>query len=239
MKKIVGIILAGGAGKRMKTGKDKELKQFMEIDGIPIILYTLETFCECSIIDDIVLAVPETEVNQTEQMIDPYRVRKPIEVIAGGPSRQESSFNALKHLHHRGNAHIVVIHDAVRPFVTCDLIERSVQAAEIWGAADVAAKTADTIIEVESGIVKAIPDRKQLYNGQTPQTFKFNIIYQAHKHAQKENFTDTTDDIRLVLRLGKKVKLVESTFENIKITNKLDLEMARVLARKLKSKVPQ
>ena len=186
-----------------------------------------------------IVVVPAAEIDRTERMLEIYRMRKPIEVIAGGSTRQESSFNALEHLRRRGKVDIVVIHDAVRPFVTTDLIERSVEAAETYGAADVAAKTVDTIVTVESDFVKEMPDRRNLYNGQTPQTFKFDIIYQAHKQAQKDNFIETTDDIRLVLRLGKKVKLVESTLENIKITNELDLEIARVLARKLKDKVIQ
>ena len=237
MKKNVGIILAGGIGKRMNTrGK---LKQFKQLDGVPMLVYTLEAFCACGTIDNIVVVVPEAELKHTEQMVASYRLCKPIVIIAGGATRQESSFNALQHLHQQDHAGIVVIHDAVRPFVTIEIIEESIRAADKYGAADVAAKTADTIIEVKSGFVKAIPDRNKLYNSQTPQTFKFDLIYQAHLQARRDNFTETTDDIRLVLRLGKKVKLVESVPENVKITNPLDLELARVLARKLKCACPR
>jgi 2-C-methyl-D-erythritol 4-phosphate cytidylyltransferase len=235
MKKVTGVILGAGAGKRMKSA-DK-LKQFMKLDGIPVLLYTLKTFCKCAQIDDVVVVVPQDDVESTSKSVEPYREWKEVKVIAGGNTRQQSSFNAVTYLRDKGETEIVVIHDAVRPFVTPDLIRRSVDAAREHGAADVAAKTVDTIVEVSDGFIQAMPDRRDLYNGQTPQTFKLDLIYQAHQQAIDDNFSETTDDIRLVLRMGKPVRLVESTLENMKITTAIDMELSAVLAGKRKCKV--
>jgi len=237
MSKVTGVILAAGEGRRMKSAA--KLKQFMKIDGVPVLLYTLNTFCGCAEIDDVVMVVPESDIERTEGLVEPCREWKPIEVIAGGKTRQQSSFNAVSMLHERGETEIVVIHDAVRPFVSCDLIRRSVAAAREFGAADVAAPTVDTIVEAENGFVKMMPDRGKLYNGQTPQTFQLELIYQAHQQALADNFSETTDDIRLVARLGKPVRIVESNFENMKITTAMDLELARLLAGKRKCRAPR
>ena len=237
MKKVTGVILGAGEGKRMKSAA--RLKQFMKLDGIPMLLYTLKTFCSCAEIDDVVVVVPQADVESTSKSVEPYRKWKEVTVIAGGITRQQSSFNAVAYLHEKGETEIVVIHDAVRPFVTSDLIRRSVDAAREHGAADVAAKTVDTVVEVSDGFIQAMPDRRTLYNGQTPQTFKLELIYQAHQRAIDDNFSETTDDIRLVLRMGKPVRIVESTLENMKITTAIDMEFAAVMAGKRKCKVAQ
>ena len=237
MKKVTGVILGAGAGKRMKSAA--KLKQFMKLDGVSVLLYTLKTFCKCAQIDDVVVVVPQADVDSTSKSVGPCREWKEVTVIAGGVTRQQSSFNAVTYLRDKGETEIVVIHDAVRPFVTSDIIRRSVDAAREYGAADVAAKTVDTVVEVSDGFIQAMPDRRKLYNGQTPQTFKLDLIYQAHQQAIDDNFSETTDDIRLVLRMGKPVRIVESTLENMKITTAIDMELAAVLAGKRKCKVAQ
>ena len=230
-KKNIGIILAAGTGARIKSTTVP--KQFIKIAGHPIIIHTIQRFLQCPSINEILLVVPRSRIKYAQNLLRRYKLNKKIYIIQGGKTRQDSAYNALSFLSKKGDINVAVIHDAVRPFVTPEVIEKSVAEAKIYGAANVAAKTADTIIEIEDGFIKSILDRAKLYNSQTPQTFKFKIIWEAHKKAKKEKFSETTDDVRLVLRQGHKVKLIESPPENIKITTALDLETAKILIKNL------
>jgi 2-C-methyl-D-erythritol 4-phosphate cytidylyltransferase len=218
---IYAVLLAGGSGQRMQMDKPK---QFMEFDGKSIMEYTIEKFDTCEMIDEIVAVMNENYIDEAKNIIRNKCFNKNIHIISGGSTRQASSYEAIKFLKDK-NAEIVVFHDMVRPFINHDIIEKSIEETKEHGAVDVCVKTTDTIIKNKDGFVDSIPDRSELYNGQTPQVFKYDIITKAHETALEEGFTNTTDDVKLVLRIGNKVKIVEGSYENIKLTTQSDIEL--------------
>lgn len=224
--KHVAIILAGGEGARMSNGSLP--KQFLEFNGRPILFHTLHVFDTCPVIDHIVVVIRPQFVSHFKQQLDFWPITKPYSVVEGGAQRQDSVWNALMHLSEHESAY-VIIHDAVRPFVTHDIIARSIEGAQETGAADVVVKTSDTIVQGDGEWVDFIPDRSNLYNGQTPQTFRLDVIRAAHQRAIDEQFNDTTDDVKLVLRNGGAVKLVEGSYENIKLTTQFDIYLAQLI----------
>lgn len=222
------IILAGGTGSRFDH---KALKQFIKINNKPILFHTLDVFESCNQIDKILVVINRRFKDKITSLFKKFDFKKIIGFIEGGKTRQESSYNALKYLI-RENPDIVVIHDAVRPFVSKEIINDSVTAAKKYGAADVAVKAIDTIIHVKNGFISDIPNRNHLYYGQTPQSFKYALIWEAHKKAKKRGYTNVSDDAQLVLRLGHKIKIIQGDYENIKLTNKTDLLFFKALFRK-------
>ena len=123
----------------------------------------------------------------------------------------------------------VAIHDAARPLVSPETIEEAIRQAKRCGAAAVAAKTTDTVLQVKDGFISSIPQRDALYNAQTPQVFRLDLIRKAHNAARREGLRNATDDVQLVLRLGKNIKLVEAPPENMKITTQRDLALASLI----------
>lgn len=222
---IVAIILAGGLGLRF----DKDVsKQFIELGDKPFLIHTIDVFESCSQIDKILVIAPKEFKSKTIDLIKKYKLKKIMDVIEGGGTRQESSYNSLKYLERR-NVTIVVIHDAIRPFVTEQIINNSIESAKKYGAADVMVKATDTIVKVKNGFITEIPERKYLYHGQTPQAFKYNLIWEAHKKAKKEGYANASDDAKLILRIGQRVKIIEGNYENIKLTNQSDLLFFKAL----------
>lgn len=225
-EKIAVIILAGGIGERF----DSDLpKQFIEISSIPIVIITMKVFDLIKEINEIYLVLPQEYIDFfIDNILVKYSFTKTIKIVSGGKTRQESSYNAVMALKD-SNPDYILIHDAVRPFVSREIIIDSIEAAKRIGACDVAVKAIDTIIEVEDNLVGSVLKREKLYYGQTPQAFKFNIIYEAHKRAKEDGITNATDDVGLVKRIGQKVEVVEGDYQNIKITNQFDFEVARVI----------
>lgn len=232
----IAIILAGGEGRRMSGGGLP--KQFLEFNGRPILMHTLQVFDSCPSIDQIVIVSHPHHSARVRRLVATGGLAKPVAIVEGGGSRQESVWNALDYLRSISPG-VVVIHDSVRPFVTHEIIDRSIAAAEAVGAADVVVKTTDTIVAVDQGFISSIPDRNLLYNGQTPQTFRFEIILSAHEQARMAGFVDTTDDVKLVLRLGHPVQVVEGSYENIKLTTPFDVHLAQLIYenRKVENRV--
>ena len=222
--KTVAIIPAGGAGKRLKA---HVAKQFLILDTLPVLVHTLKVFQASARIDDIILALPPDEiVSVRQELIEKYGLTKVTNVIAGGQERQDSVRNCL--LAVTGTCDFVVVHDAVRPFVTEELISRVIDAAGDTGAASIGVKAKDTIKETgEDNTVLATIPRQNLWLTQTPQAFKFELLKEAYTAAYKE-----TDDASLVERIGKKVRMVEGSYENIKITTKEDMLIADALMKK-------
>lgn len=233
--KIIAIILAGGLGTRFNSNIPKQL---LKLNKDPIIIHTLKVFEKCNLIEEIVVVIHREWLDYFKKLLKGYCFKKVNHIIEGGATRQESSFNALKYLEKNRIAKendVIVIHDATRPFVTEDIIKRNIENCKIYGAVDTAVKTIDTIIVVDNkGFIKEIPNRDYLYNGQTPQTFRFGIILKAHKMAIKENYK-ATDDCSLVLKIGHKVKVVEGKYENIKITTPFDMNIARLIIKNKKN----
>lgn len=218
---VCAVIAAGGQGKRMNSNVSK---QFLTIKGHPILYYTLNKFEKMKILNEIILVVPPADVKYTkEQIIKKYGFKK-TRIVEGGKERQDSVYNGLKAL--PKDADIVVIHDGVRPFIPVKIIENSIEAAAECDAVGVAVPVKDTIKVVDDkSIVKTTPDRKALWAIQTPQTFKYDVIMKAYEKAMEDGFYGT-DDTVLVERMGLPVKIIEGSYENIKITTPEDIIFA-------------
>lgn len=220
---ISAIVLAGGRGKRMNYHKSK---QFIEIKGKPVLVYTLEKFIYNKSIDEVILVLPEDEVDYCKKEVLQKYSLKVDRIVIGGKERQDSVFNALEAME---KANIVLIHDGARPFINEKIIEEGIKYANIYGAAAPGVTPKDTIkIKNEDNISVDTPDRNTLVAVQTPQCFKYDEIYQCHRKIKEENAI-VTDDTSVVERYGHKVYLYESDYTNIKITTPEDLILAERL----------
>ena len=226
--KTVAIIPAGGAGKRLKA---HVAKQYLFLDHMPVLVHTLKVFQKSKMIDNIILALPQDDlVSIRQELIDKYGLSKVTTIVAGGKKRQDSVNNGLATIN--GKCDVVVIHDAVRPFVTEKMIKGVVDAAKTTGAASAGVKAKDTIKETKKdNMVAATIPRQNLWLTQTPQAFKFELLKKAYKTAYDEKFYGT-DDASLVERIGKKVIMIEGSYENIKITTREDILIADALMKK-------
>ena len=226
--KTVAIIPAGGAGKRLKS---HIAKQYLLLDSLPVLVQTLQVFQNSQEIHEIILALPSEDlVHIRQELAEKYGLTKVIQVVAGGKERQDSVNNCLNAI--QGDCDIVVVHDAVRPFVTEGLIARVVDAARSRGAAVAGVRIKDTIKKVHDDhkITMTVP-RENLWSAQTPQAFQFDLLREAYRGAYRENFYGT-DDAALVERLGKEIMMVEGTYENLKITTNEDMRIADALMKK-------
>ena len=220
---ISAIVLAGGRGKRMNYHKSK---QFIEIKGKPVLVYTLEKFIYNKSIDEVILVLPEDEVDYCKKEVLQRYSLKVDRIVIGGKERQDSVFNALEAME---KADIVFIHDGARPFINEKIIEEGIKYANIYGAAAPGVTPKDTIkVKNEDNISVDTPDRNTLVAVQTPQCFKYDEIYQCHRKIKEENAI-VTDDTSVVERYGHKVYLYEGDYTNIKITTPEDLILAERL----------
>ena len=220
---ISAIVLAGGRGKRMNYHKSK---QFIEIKGKPVLVYTLEKFIYNKSIDEVILVLPEDEVDYCKKEVLQKYSLKVDRIVIGGKERQDSVFNALEAME---KANIVLIHDGARPFINEKIIEEGIKYANIYGAAAPGVTPKDTIkVKNEDNISVDTPDRNTLVAVQTPQCFKYDEIYQCHRKIKEENAI-VTDDTSVVERYGHKVYLYEGDYTNIKITTPEDLILAERL----------
>ena len=193
---VTAIILAGGVGERFGT---EVPKQFVKLSGKPIIGHTLDIFEGNPSIDHVVVVVNRRYLEQTRSLVSEYGLQKVRAVVPGGATRQASSFEGLKACP-EGTTH-VLIHDAVRPFVDDDIIDRCVSSFQEHQAVDVCLESTDTIVEIDGNQdISGIPLRSTLRRGQTPQGFQLSIIIKAHQLALEEGFTDSTDDCNLLVR---------------------------------------
>ena len=231
MSKKYAIILAGGTGTRMGTDIPK---QFLHINNKPVIVYTIEAFQNHPVIDGIIIVIHADYKDQVERLKIEYELSKIIRIIPGGETRQGSSYNAVNGYNFMDDD-ILLFHDAVRPFVTGDIIDECVKETLKYGAAGVCVKTTDTIVQSSTeNFIESMPDRDSLRNEQTPQCFKYKIIREAHEKAREDNYINATDDVRLLLNIGRRVKIVEGSYENIKITTAGDLALAEAIVCKRK-----
>ncbi len=214
------VIVAGGRGVRM--GADVP-KQFLLLGGRPILARTLEPFLACAGVGEIVIAAPREHIAETERIAASLAPVKPVRVVEGGRERQESVRLGIAAL--AGGADIVLVHDAVRPFITVGLIESCIAKAACSGAVTVARPLKETIKTVEDGIVTGTPDRSRYWIVQTPQAFRAGLIIEAHERARADGFLGT-DDCVLVERLGHTVTVIEGGDTNIKITTPADFAAA-------------
>lgn len=223
--KTVAIIPAGGAGRRMAGAVPK---QYLLLDGLPIFIHTLKLFQSSPHIDEIVLVAPSRDVSHLQEMIgEKYRLPKVSRVLAGGEERQDSVRNGLQTV---GVEHdIVVIHDAVRPFITVELIQRAVEGAATWRAVALGVPARDTVKRVgRDELVGETLNRDEIWLAQTPQAFERQVIKQAYEKAYADRFIGT-DDASLVERIGVNVKMILGSPDNIKITTQDDLLIGEAL----------
>lgn len=214
------VIVAAGTGSRMKMGINK---QFIKLEGKEIIAYTIEKFYNNSNIEDIVVVVKEDESEFfKKEILDKYNFKN-IKIAYGGKERQDSVYNGLKSLDKKCD--VVLIHDGARPFVSDKIIDNCIEEVKEHKAIVVGVPVKDTIkvIDNDKNIVDT-PNRSVLWAVQTPQTFDYNILIDAYKDAFKSGFYGT-DDAMLVERIGYKVKMVEGSYNNIKITTQEDLSV--------------
>jgi 2-C-methyl-D-erythritol 4-phosphate cytidylyltransferase len=224
--KTIGVVIpAAGLGRRMGGAT---AKQFLLLEGRPVLVRTVERFDSSPVVDEIVLVAPEAECDAVRDLVAPYGFRKLRAVVAGGAERQDSVAEGLA----RVGADIVLVHDAVRPFASHGLIADVASEAVRSGAALAAVRVKETIkVSDGAGKVLATPERGSLWVAQTPQGFASALLREAFSQAAREGFLGT-DDASLVERLGVAVTLVEGEYDNIKITTPEDLEWAaRILAR--------
>lgn len=223
-QKYAAIVLAAGSGKRMNS---KVHKQYLIIQGRPVLYYSLKAF-EDSAVDEIVLVVGKGEEKFCrKEIVDKYGISKVKAIVEGGKERYHSVFEGLKQT---SDADYVLIHDGARPFVNQDIIRRCMQEVQKYQACVVGMPVKDTIkIADEGGYAKQTPDRKNVWMIQTPQTFSYALIYEAYEEMLKTEDTAITDDAMVLERIkGKKSKLIEGSYRNIKITTPEDLLIANV-----------
>lgn len=223
-QKYAAIVLAAGSGKRMNS---QVHKQYLIIQDRPVLYYSLKAF-EDSAVDEIVLVVGKGEEKFCrKEIVDKYGISKVKAIVEGGKERYHSVFEGLKQT---SDADYVLIHDGARPFVNQDIIRRCMQEVQKYQACVVGMPVKDTIkIADEGGYAKQTPDRKNVWMIQTPQTFSYALIYEAYEEMLKTEDAAITDDAMVLERTkGKKSKLIEGSYRNIKITTPEDLLIANV-----------
>lgn len=219
--KEYALIVAGGKGTRINS---KLPKQFIGLNGKPILLHTLEAFFEYSRDITVVLVLPENEFGIWESICQEYNVTYPLVLQKGGETRFQSVKNGLDKMEGEG---LVAIHDGVRPLVSADLIGASFRLAAVHGSAVAAVRLKESIRETDQDTTKAV-DRSRYRLIQTPQTFHLSLIKKAYQ--QKED-PSLTDDASVAERAGHKISLFEGSYENIKVTTPEDLVIAEALLK--------
>ena len=227
---VAVILPAAGLGTRMgspspeKAGTSR--KQFMLLDGAPILLHTIRKFAASPLITEIVVALRGEDVAWAKDLIDGDGLQKPVRVVMGGDSRHQSVENAISTLDE--DTDLVAVHDAVRPFIDQELIRKVIEEAAACGAAIVGIVPVDTVKQVHRNKIRATIPRDKLVLAQTPQVFRFDLIKKAFAQAKADGFVGT-DESSLVERLEQvEVSVVSGSDRNIKITKPTDMELARL-----------
>jgi len=225
--RAVAIVPAGGIGRRMNARRPK---QYLRLGRTPVLVRTLQRLAGATAVSGIVVAVPRERVEATRRLLRTHRVPKVLDVVAGGAERQESVWLGLQAA---GQPDWVLVHDAVRPFITSALIARVLAAAGPTGAATCGLAVRETVKRVREDVppggepmVEATLDRAGLWLIQTPQAFRRELLWEAHDKARRDGYAGT-DDAVLVERLGGRVAVVPGLAENLKITTPADLRAAR------------
>ncbi len=229
---VFAVVLAGGVGSRM--GNTQTPKQYLSLGSKPIIVHTVEKFYVNSAFEKVIVLCPKAWVAHTRNMIvKSLGQTDRVEVIEGGSSRNDTVYRALCHIEeHYGldEDTVIVTHDAVRPFVTHRIIAENVSAAKKYGACDTVIPATDTIVESTDGTeISNIPPRAQMYQGQTPQSFRAKKLKEIYESLTQEEKDSLTDACKIFVMKGEQVYLVEGEVFNIKITYPYDLKVAKTL----------
>jgi 2-C-methyl-D-erythritol 4-phosphate cytidylyltransferase len=228
MSRIAAILPAAGLGTRMGAGTPK---QFLELGGEPLVIFTLRRLATCAAITDFILATRGEELTSLEDRVSKARLGRPARVVHGGDTRQQSVANALAQV--APDTEIVLVHDAVRPFITPEQVDRLILEARARGAAILGIPAIDTVKEVKRAslpqdvalITSTIP-RERIVLAQTPQAFRYAILREAFARATQDDVT-ASDEASLVERLGREVFVVLGSERNLKITRPSDMDLAR------------
>lgn len=227
--KAAAIVLAAGRGSRMNSGIQK---QFMELGGYPLIYYALRVF-EHSSVDEVILVTGKNETDWCRrEIVDKYGFCKVRSVVPGGSERYLSVYEGLRAAE---EPDIVLIHDGARPFVTDEIINRTIRSALESGSGIAAVPAKDTVRVVdETGTAVLTPPRDRVWMMQTPQAFRYPLIYRAYQELVSRNIQNVTDDaIVLETVLNQGVKIVEGSYSNIKVTTPEDMETARAFLKRV------
>jgi 2-C-methyl-D-erythritol 4-phosphate cytidylyltransferase len=220
------IVLAAGQGKRMHS---KVQKQFLEIQGYPVLYYSLRCFQESPLIQDIILVTGEESISYCkEEIVQKYGFTKVSAVIPGGKERYDSVYAGLCECRD-----CELIHDGARPFVTEEILKRGLQKVKETGACVIGMPSKDTVkLSDEEGYVKETPNRKCVWTIQTPQIFSYSLIREAHDSIRQKDMSKITDDAMVVEQeTGAKVALAEGSYQNIKITTPEDFDIAEAFLK--------
>ena len=226
--KCVALVPAAGQGKRMGGAHSKP---YLLLEGKPILAHTLLELERCPLVDEVVLMVERGEIERARaSVVEEFRLQKVGAILAGGVQRQDSVWEGLKTI--QDDCDLVMVHDGVRPFISQEMLARSIQGAVDCGASIAAVPAKDTVKLVSAqNMVLKTPDRKSVFLVQTPQTFKRDILLRAYRQAMEDGFY-ATDEASLVERLGMPVKVVEGSYENIKITTPEDLVVGEMILKR-------
>jgi 2-C-methyl-D-erythritol 4-phosphate cytidylyltransferase len=216
---------AAGSGKRMGVGQNK---LFLTLREVPILIHTLRVFEQDSNCKAIWLAVKPEERESIQQMLEKFNITKVKGMPDGGSERQHSVYACVKAAK---GAELILVHDAARPFIELNVIASLVNQAHVSGAAIAGVKVKDTIKKVIDGQIEETVDREQLWMIQTPQAFQYEILSTAAEKAFQDNFLGTDESV-LVERLGLPVHIIESTYDNVKMTTQEDLLIGEVILQK-------
>jgi 2-C-methyl-D-erythritol 4-phosphate cytidylyltransferase len=219
---VLGIIPAAGTGVRMGSGTPK---QFLTLEGVPIFVHTLRKFSASDVVDEIYVAVRPEDSERARHDLEREHFTKPVRLVNGGPSRQETVARALAYA--PPATELVVVHDAVRPFVELEMIRRVTEAARAEGGAILGILSVDTVKQVERQTIVGTIPRERIALAQTPQAFRYSILREAFDRAAADGFNGS-DEASLVERLGYAVTVLLGSDRNIKITKPSDLPLARL-----------
>lgn len=202
-------------------------KQMLELGGVPLLVHTLRRFEACEAVDQVILVLQPDLTSEVLAVISKYNLKKIARVVGGGAERQDSVYRGIQVIKEE-EAGVIVVHDAVRPFVRPEEIRAVIERAAKTGAALMAMGAIDTIKQVKSGRIQRTLDRRRIYQAQTPQAFKYSIIREAYERAYADGFR-ATDDSQLVERIRQRVSVIEGSPINIKITRPFDLVLAQAI----------
>ena len=228
MTRIAAILPAAGLGTRMGA---ETPKQFLELNGTPVVILSLRRIASCPLVTDIIVATRAEEVKHLEERISSENLKQSVRVVKGGDSRQDSVACALREV--PNDTEIVLVHDAVRPLVTVEQIARVIEEARRCKAAILAVPAMDTVKEVKRAslpedvaLITATVPRERVVLAQTPQAFATKLLKEAFARAQADG-VNASDEAGLVERLGHDVHVVLGSERNLKITKPADMELAR------------
>lgn len=227
-------ILAGGIGSRM--GNVPLPKQFLDLDGKPILIHTVEKFLLTSEFDKIFIATPQKWISHTKDTLRKHNINDDrIKVVQGGEDRNETIMSIIEAAEAENgitDEDVIVTHDAVRPFLTHRIIKENIASVLKYGAVDTVITATDTIITSEDGeSIKSIPVRSEMYQGQTPQSFNINLLRNSYNELSSGDKKIMTDACKILVVANKSVRLVMGELYNIKITTPYDLKVANSIIK--------